>query len=172
MISFPTSRCAQLLSLFPERELQVDEIKTILSRSEGVKSERGVKDCTDGSRGIHSHRPSLNYGPPTALFHPALARLKHRLERLDQLELEPEDYMLDTCHLLISEGCKFHPDESHREAAMRNLIDKLIGEKADGKKKLMATRRNRMLFGETQSGSSSNSRTRTDYMVTHLHKQP
>ncbi|EJD00500.1 uncharacterized protein FOMMEDRAFT_159219 [Fomitiporia mediterranea MF3/22] len=85
------------------RARPVSKIRRLPSPSEGIRDEAGIKQSTDENRGVHAHRPASNYGPPTALFNHALARLKHRLQHLDeQAELEPPPNMLFTCHQVSS----------------------------------------------------------------------
>lgn len=96
------------------------------SPSEGVKSEEKVKVWANEASGVHPHRPTGNYGPPTSLFHPALARLKHRLTHLDQVE-EPSAEYYEYAHMFIASGGDGYTAESVREAGLKNLIKKLIG---------------------------------------------
>ena len=67
----------------------------------------------------------MNYGPPTSLFHPALARLKHSLEHLE--ELTPDSAILEKCSNFIAKVCEVYPDESGREKSLRAGLRDLIG---------------------------------------------
>ena len=67
----------------------------------------------------------MNYGPPTSLFHPALARLKHSLEHLE--ELTPDSAILGQCSNFITGVCEVYPDESGREESLRAGLRDLIG---------------------------------------------
>ena len=67
----------------------------------------------------------MNYGPPTSLFHPALARLKHSLEHLE--ELTPDSAILGQCSNFIAKVCEVYPDESGREESLRAGLRDLIG---------------------------------------------
>lgn len=100
---------------------------SLLSPSESVKSEDNIKKAINGNHGIHSHRPAYNHGPPTALFHPDLAKLRFRLENLDSLEeLEPNSTSLASCHNFIVNSCKFFEGEKVREEVLKDIICKFI----------------------------------------------
>lgn len=95
-----------------------------------MRDEAGIKECIKEEHGVRAHRPAENYGPPTALFNHALAKLKHRLEHLDQLqELEPSFDQLSSCHRFIVASCKVRDSEKDREATVREFIEGFIGDK-------------------------------------------
>ncbi|EJC97297.1 uncharacterized protein FOMMEDRAFT_164065, partial [Fomitiporia mediterranea MF3/22] len=110
------------------RARPISKIRRLPSPSEGIRDEAGIKQSTDENRGVHAHRPASNYGPPTALFNHALARLKHRLQHLDeQAELEPPPNMLFTCHQFILTSCDVHNSENDRELALTGFLNVLVG---------------------------------------------
>ncbi|KAL5532742.1 hypothetical protein ACEPAF_4516 [Sanghuangporus sanghuang] len=112
-----------------DRLSQLDGMKRFPSPSEGVKSEEKIKGWANDNAGVHTHRPVGNYGPPTALFHPALARLRHRLRHLDQIE-EPSAEHFVWAHKFIQVCNDGFKKENLMEGELKQIINALIGEDA------------------------------------------
>ncbi|KAL5524756.1 hypothetical protein ACEPAF_9902 [Sanghuangporus sanghuang] len=112
-----------------DRLSQLDGMKRFPSPSEGVKSEEKIKGWANDNTGVHTHRPVGNYGPPTALFHPALARLRHRLRHLDQIE-EPSAQHFVWAHKFIQVCNDGFKKEKLMEGELKQIINALIGEDA------------------------------------------
>ncbi|KAL5485856.1 hypothetical protein ACEPAI_6898 [Sanghuangporus weigelae] len=112
-----------------DRLSQLDGMKRFPSSSEGVKSEENIRGWTNDNTGVHTHRPVGNYGPPTALFHPALARLRHRLRHLDQID-EPSADHFEWAHKFIQVCNNGFRKEKILEGELKQIINALIGEDA------------------------------------------
>ncbi|KAL5532635.1 hypothetical protein ACEPAF_4409 [Sanghuangporus sanghuang] len=112
-----------------DRLSQLDGMKRFPSPSEGVKSEEKIKGWANDNTGVHTHRPVANYGPPTALFHPALARLRHRLRHLDQIEEPSAEYFV-WAHKFIQVCNDGFKKEKLMEGELKQIINALIGEDA------------------------------------------
>ncbi|KAL5485676.1 hypothetical protein ACEPAI_6717 [Sanghuangporus weigelae] len=112
-----------------DRLSQLDGMKRFPSPSEGVKSEENIRGWANDSTGVHIHQPVGNYGPPTALFHPALARLRHRLRHLDQID-EPSAAHFEWAHKFIQVCNNGFRKENLMEGELSQIIDALIGEDA------------------------------------------
>ncbi|TFY76761.1 hypothetical protein EWM64_g7249 [Hericium alpestre] len=110
-----------------ERQSRIDKIGQLPSPSEGIKTEKGIKKFMNEDNLIHCHRPAENYGPPIALFNHALARLKHSLDHLDQLE-DPSYLTLEQCHELIVEASVLYDSEDSRKKALRPILNRLLGD--------------------------------------------
>ena len=99
------------------------------SPSEGVGSEDKIKDWINENGVVHPHRPAGNYGPPTALFNPALAKLRHNLKHLDQVE-EPTAGDLEWTHKLLVVCSNGFRRENTREGELKAIIDVLMDKPA------------------------------------------
>lgn len=94
-----------------------------------------MREWVDESSGVHVHLPAGNHGPPTALFHRTLARLKHRLKHLDQVP-EPSAEYYKWSHRFVIIGSDGIKDERLREEALKPCLHELIGETATWRMKL------------------------------------
>ncbi|KAL5525925.1 hypothetical protein ACEPAG_7263 [Sanghuangporus baumii] len=112
-----------------DRLSQLDGMKWFPSPSEGVKTEENIRGWANDNSGVHTHRPVGNYGPPTALCHPALARLRHRLRHLDQID-EPSADHFEWAHKFIQVCNNGFRKEKLMEGKLNQIIDALIGEDA------------------------------------------
>ncbi|KAL5520604.1 hypothetical protein ACEPAF_2605 [Sanghuangporus sanghuang] len=112
-----------------DRLSQLDGMKRFPSPSEGVKSEEYIRGWANDNTGVHTHRPVGNYGPPTALFHPVLARLRHRLRHLDQID-EPSADHFEWAHKFLQVCNNGFKRENIMEGELKQIINAVIGEDA------------------------------------------
>ena len=94
-----------------------------------MKSEEKIKTWINERSVVHPHQPAENYGPHTALFHPALARLKHRLKSLDE-DFELSARHLEWAHKYLIACANGHKTEKDQESELKGIIGALIGEDA------------------------------------------
>ena len=120
---------SQLKEILSGRLSRLKEIARFPSPSEGVKSDEKIKAWVNDKSIVHPHQPAGNYGPHTALFHPALARLQHRLTYPDQVE-EPSAEHFKWAHDFLWACGDVYEKEDLREAALREIVNVLIGEGA------------------------------------------
>ena len=102
----------------------------IPSLSDGIKTAGGVEKALDIKNGIiHDGRPENNYGPPPALFHPALAKLDHHLRHLDDdlQELVPEPAFLRHTHEFIAFSTRVYASEADRAEALHPVLGNIFG---------------------------------------------
>ena len=100
------------------------------SSTEAVKDVSGLRQVSNGyDTFIHGGRPARNYGPPPALFHPALAKLDYHLSHLDEKldELEVDAKFLHDVHQLIAESLAVYDSEDQRSHALVCHIKYLVG---------------------------------------------
>lgn len=98
-----------------------------------MKSDDKIKEWANKNSGVHPHRPAGNYGPFTALFHPALGMLKHHLMHLDQIE-DPSAAHYKLAYKFITICNDGFKKEDRRQARLRGIIEGLIGEDAEWQK--------------------------------------
>ena len=107
-------------------------MKRLPSPADCAKSADAIKAGNDEAQGIHAHRPADNCGPPTVLFSPILAKLKHRLDHLGRtMDFEPSPELLEQCHLFIMRATEVYDDcrdQLVRQRALKSLIGGLVGE--------------------------------------------
>ena len=65
---FFTSWPTLVIWLPTERLSLIDSMRNFASPSEGIKSEERINSWANENTGVHIHRPTGNYGPPTTLF--------------------------------------------------------------------------------------------------------
>ncbi|KAL5514697.1 hypothetical protein ACEPAG_2013 [Sanghuangporus baumii] len=114
--------------------------KEIRSPSEVIKDPRLLKNCVEHAD-VHIHRPASNFGPHTSLFNRAFARLKYRLEHLDDSaiwvpELEPDSELLGICHEFIIESCAVFDEEGSREILLNAFFRWVLGSEGEYKQPL------------------------------------
>ncbi|EGN96498.1 hypothetical protein SERLA73DRAFT_186261 [Serpula lacrymans var. lacrymans S7.3] len=108
------------------------DVRDIRSPSEISKDIKLLKDNSGSVRGdLYIHRPARNYGPHTSLFHHAFARLKHRLDRLDdptiwQPDLEPSSELLGLCHSFISGSAELYDNEPQRRVLLKPFFESVL----------------------------------------------
>ena len=102
-------------------------MRNFASPSEGVKSEERINSWSNENTGVHIHRPTGNYGPPTTLFQPAFARLSHRLKNLNEIDELSSDYLEWSHKFIVVCGDGFKK-ESLQEGELKQIINMLIGE--------------------------------------------
>ena len=112
-------------SVSPVHLEKATDTHEIRSPSEVIHNPKYLRGCVE--RGdMHIHRPASNFGPHTSLFNPAFAKLKYRLERLDDPEtwepgLEPNFELLGNCQALILSSCNiFDNDDARRRDLVLN----------------------------------------------------
>jgi hypothetical protein len=76
------------------------------------------------SHPIHLGRPG---GVPVAIFNPALAILQQRLEHLEQVPVSRSD--VERAAKYLKCAVAFYEDEAHRQKAIKELVDEVIGER-------------------------------------------
>ncbi len=76
---------------------------------------------------FHAGRPSDNFGPPAALFRPALGLLHYHLTHLDDdlLEIRPDYHQIEQAHTFISASLESYASEAARGEAVKALIASL-----------------------------------------------
>ena len=82
-----------VILLSAERFSLIDEMRKFATPSEGVESEEKINSWANEKSGIHIHRPTGNYGPPTTLLQLVFARLSHRLKNLSEIDEPSSDYL-------------------------------------------------------------------------------
>ncbi|KAL5514693.1 hypothetical protein ACEPAG_2009 [Sanghuangporus baumii] len=114
--------------------------KEIRSPSEVIKDPRFLRNCVEHAD-VHIHRPASNFGPHTSLFNRAFARLKYRLEHLDDSaiwvpELEPDSELLGICHEFMIESCDVFDAEGSREILLKPFFKRVLGDEGEYKQPL------------------------------------
>ena len=107
-------------------EEQVGRIRNAPLPSEIIKSARTIEAVFRGKTAIiRAGRPSGNYGPPTALFHPTLAKLKKYLGQPDQIEVS-HNY-INHSRDYIELSADTYRNETSREENLRKVVKYLVG---------------------------------------------
>lgn len=101
------------------------------SPPEGVKSPANIEQVITADQAIiHGGRPWSNYGPPPALFHPALAKLDYHLKHLEDDfggdDFNLEAIVLHTVHLFIQDSLNVYETQDMRELAVKSPLDTLL----------------------------------------------
>ncbi|KAL5520795.1 hypothetical protein ACEPAF_2798 [Sanghuangporus sanghuang] len=112
----------------------------IRSPSEVIKDPKFLRNCVERAD-LHIHRPASNFGPHTSLFSRAFARLKYRLEHLDDSAiwvpgLEPDFELLGICHEFIIESCAVFDAEGSREILLKPFFKRVLGSEGEYKQPL------------------------------------
>ena len=102
-------------------------MRNFASPSEGIKSEERINSWANENTGVHIHRPTGNYGPPTTLFQPAFARLSHRLKNLNEIDELSSDYLEWSHKFIVVCGDGFKK-ESLQDGELKQIINALIGD--------------------------------------------
>ena len=92
-----------------------------------VHSSRKQADILGGEMpSIHLGRPG---GVPVAIFNPALASLQRSLDNLEEVQVSRSDVERAVKYLRCA--IAFYEDETHRQNAIKELVDESIGEKGE-----------------------------------------
>ena len=80
---------------------------------------------------MYIHRPSWNFGPHASLFNPAFARLKYRVERLDDPGvwtpgLEADSELLKDCQDFMMRSCNIFEKEGARDAILNHFFESVF----------------------------------------------
>ncbi|KAL5520789.1 hypothetical protein ACEPAF_2792 [Sanghuangporus sanghuang] len=102
----------------------------IRSPSEVIKDPKFLRNCVERAD-LHIHRPASNFGPHTSLFSRAFARLKYRLEHLDDSAiwvpgLEPDFELLGICHEFIIGSCAVFDAEDSRAIIVKHFFKPVL----------------------------------------------
>ncbi|KZT07892.1 uncharacterized protein LAESUDRAFT_650178 [Laetiporus sulphureus 93-53] len=100
----------------------IDAAAADVSPSTGVSTSENIKAAYNA---VHAGRPALNYGPPTSIFSPQLARLSDRLQNLHSVE--PSALYLKHSHEYIVHATDFYGKEMDRETNLKTTIDDILG---------------------------------------------
>ena len=97
------------------------------SPSHLVLSSHKLADLLGGEMpSIHLGRPG---GVPVAKFNPALASLQRCLDNLEEVQVSRSE--VDRAAKYLRCSVAFYENEAHRQNAIKDLVDELIGEKGE-----------------------------------------
>ncbi|RPD68884.1 hypothetical protein L226DRAFT_617239 [Lentinus tigrinus ALCF2SS1-7] len=110
-----------------EREARARSVdKALPSPSMGVESSAGVRSVFKANGHLfHAGRPAGNYGPPVAIFDPALGLLAYRLSHLDDddddlPEIRPDHDECKSAHKFVSRALDCYDEHSAEDQPDRN----------------------------------------------------
>ena len=102
-------------------------LSPIPSPSDLVHSSHKLADLLGGEMpSIHLGRPG---GAPVAIFNPALATLQRCLDNLEEVQVSRSEVERAAKYLRCAVA--FYEDETHRQKAIKELVNEAIGEKVE-----------------------------------------
>lgn len=101
-------------------------VKSAPSPSVGAGTPEGVAKLLCATGTIHGGCPVGNYGPPPAVYHPALAIFDHHLWHLDAPELEPKHAWLYRMHRFIETSLRHYDSEALCAQAVHSIMEEMF----------------------------------------------
>jgi hypothetical protein len=123
-IVLTSNRCSSFSFLHPSSQRKSQPFSPTPSPSDIVLSSHKQAELVGGNKpSIHLGRPG---GVPAAIFNPALAMLRHRLDHLEQVHVSRGDVECAARYLRCA--VEFYDNEDLCQRAIKDLVDGAIGE--------------------------------------------